>query len=226
MYQLQQEMETIPTGQLAQTLNVAPSSVTDMIKRLSGMKPRENGVAHIPEIPEPLLDYRPYHGVRLNEAGMRVALSIIRRHRLIEMFLFKILGYTWDEVHEEADLLEHAISHRLEARIAASLGHPERDPHGDPIPALNGSIPAVELIPLCDLAVGECAVITRIVEQSSQTLHQMSALELLPGTPVCLQIHFPLNDTLTLLIGEDQESQIISQQIASKVMVRPTHNLL
>src|SRR5262249_12102132 len=158
VYVLQQqdpEHGPVPTNLLAQTLKISAPSVTDMVKRLAGLeeeKDREKDKKH-KEGPVPLLEYEPYHGVKLSATGERIALEVIRHHRLIELYLVQALGYSWDEVHEEAERLEHHISEKLEARIAAALGNPKIDPHGDPIPALDGTVAERNQTLLGELAV-------------------------------------------------------------------------
>ena len=145
----------ITSTQLAQRLGVANSSVSEMVRKL-----KEQG----------LVDHRPYGAVTLTRDGVRLALSMVRRHRLIETFLVQELGYRWDEVHDEAEILEHAVSDRLMARLDAKLGFPDRDPHGDPIPALDGSIPAPDAALLADLEVGASGAIARISDTDPEML--------------------------------------------------------
>ena len=131
--------EAVGTGELAQALSVSPGTVTGMLKTLSEAN---------------LATYTPYEGARLTPAGERLALKVIRRHRLLELFLVQTLDMPWDEVHEEAEHMEHAVSERLIDRIDAFLGHPAVDPHGDPIPRADGSLPEPEGTPLARLAEG------------------------------------------------------------------------
>ena len=123
IYQLAGSKSKVSTTRLAQHLTYSPASVTSMVQKLSQMK---------------LLSYRPYQGVRLTAAGSKVALEVIRHHRLIELYLLQVLGYSWDKVHAEADRLEHVISEEFEERIDEALGFPTTDPHGDPIPTKDG----------------------------------------------------------------------------------------
>src|SRR5919202_3739182 len=126
IYTLGRTQAQVTTSLLADHLGFKPASVTGMLKTMSDMH---------------LVSYTPYHGVELTPGGRRIALEIVRHHRLIELYLVEALGYSWDEVHDEAEALEHVISEKLEARIAARLGHPSFDPHGDPIPSLEGTLP-------------------------------------------------------------------------------------
>lgn len=215
VYVLQQQVDPVPTTLLARSLGITAASVTDMIKRLSGV---DDDPPKSPP-PPPLLEYEKYKGVRLSPAGKQIALEVIRHHRLLELYLSQALGYTWDEVHEEADILEHYISEKLEARIAAALGHPEIDPHGDPIPALDGTIAAQELLLLSDAKVKEKLSVSRIADQTPEVLRYLSELGLTPGAALMLLQRAPLNDTITIRIGEDPTPRTISIQVARKVLV-------
>jgi DtxR family Mn-dependent transcriptional regulator len=217
VYLLQQDVERVSTGSLADMLQIAPASVTDMVKRLAGVKQNENGLV----IPEPLLEYKRYYGVRLTECGTRIALNVIRRHRLIELYLCTVLGYSWDEVHEEADRLEHAVSDKFVTRIAVALDHPERDPHGDPIPNAQGVLPVSELKALPTLPLQQPVLITRILDQSAESLRQLTALDLKPGRVVRLVENSEAHDTLTLLLDEGAEITI-SQRVAEGILARRT----
>jgi len=148
------------TGQLAQALGVSPGTVTSMLKTLSESN---------------LVTYTPYEGVRLTEAGDALALRIVRRHRLIELFLVRTLDLTWDEVHEEAENMEHAVSDRLIDRIDAFLGHPKADPHGDPIPRSDGSFEMPDSRSLADCNVGDEFLLARVIDQSPEFLRFLSS---------------------------------------------------
>jgi DtxR family transcriptional regulator, Mn-dependent transcriptional regulator len=148
------------TGQLAQALGVSPGTVTSMLKTLSESD---------------LVTYTPYEGVRLTEAGDALALRIVRRHRLIELFLVRTLDLTWDEVHEEAENMEHAVSDRLIDRIDAFLGHPKADPHGDPIPRSDGSFEMPDSRSLADCNVGDEFLLARVIDQSPEFLRFLSS---------------------------------------------------
>ena len=206
VYMLQKQMDPVPTNLLAKALNISAPSVTDMVKRLSD-----------PKTHEPLLDHRPYHGVHLTERGEKIALEVIRHHRLIELYLSQALGYSWDEVHNEAERLEHVISEQFEERIAAALGNPQLDPHGDPIPAPDGSLPPAELLLLPDLPDGTAATVSRIADQSTDVLRYLSDLGLTPGAEIRLVSQSPLRDTLTVeVVGREHT---ISAAVAGAVQV-------
>src|SRR5215211_6140945 len=147
IYQLSPEGRPASTSEIAHALALSAPSVTGMIKRLS-----EHG----------LLEHIPYRGVQLTDEGRRAALRMVRRHRLIEAYLVEFLGYSWDTVHAEAERLEHAVTDTLVERMAAALGHPDVDPHGDPIPAPDGSIHELAYTPLAEIPVGETVEVRRV----------------------------------------------------------------
>jgi DtxR family transcriptional regulator, Mn-dependent transcriptional regulator len=149
----------VATGELAQALNVAPGTVTGMLKTLSEAS---------------LATYTPYEGARLTRTGQELAMKIIRRHRLLELFLVQTLNMSWDEVHEEAEHMEHAVSERLIDRIDAFLGHPAVDPHGDPIPRADGSLTEIQGIPLSKLRPGQRFRVVRVVDQDPTFLRYLT----------------------------------------------------
>ncbi len=149
----------VSTGEIAQALSVSPGTVTGMLKTLSEAS---------------LATYTPYEGARLTEAGRRLALKVIRRHRLLELFLARTLEMSWDEVHEEAEHMEHAASERLVDRIDAFLGHPAVDPHGDPIPRADGSLAEIEGVPLARLQAGQAFRVVRVMDQDPAFLRYLS----------------------------------------------------
>jgi DtxR family transcriptional regulator, Mn-dependent transcriptional regulator len=213
--------EPVPTTLLAQQLNISAASVTDMVKRLSGVDDDKDKKHKHDDTSAliPLLDYKPYYGVRLSAAGERIALEVIRHHRLLELYLVTALGYSWDEVHEEAERLEHHISEKLEARISAALGNPKIDPHGDPIPALDGTIGQRVQENLADLTLNQPRVVSQIVDQRPDVLRYLSELGLTPGAEIVLTVRSPLNDTVSVLV--DGSTHTISTQMARKVLVSP-----
>ena len=159
----------VSTQALAERLGVATASVTGMVKRLDGLR---------------LLEHAPYRGVRLTPRGSAVALEVLRHHRLLELFLVEQLGMPWEEVHAEADRLEHHISEGLEDRIAEKLGQPRHDPHGDPIPDRDGTIDEVPAAPLADLAGGASGVVCRVSDRKPQLLQYLAERGLRPGATV------------------------------------------
>lgn len=162
--------ELVSALQLAEHLEVKPASVTNMLKKLAELN---------------LVDYKPYYGVRLTRAGELVALEVLRHHRLLELYLSEILGFGWEEVHEEAERLEHVISERLEARIAEKLGHPTHDPHGDPIPTVDLELPdSPARFTLTSLKPKQQGAIARVRTQDTGTLNMLTRLNLTIGAPV------------------------------------------
>ena len=155
------------TTEIAARLSVSAPSVTGMVRRLA-----EQG----------LLDHVPYHGIALTAAGKRAALAVVRRHRILETYLVERLGLGWDEVHAEAERLEHAVSDRVLDRMAQALGHPEFDPHGDPIPDVRGALPVRKVRPLTTFADGAQVTLRQVAEDGAERLRQLAAIGLVPGT--------------------------------------------
>jgi DtxR family Mn-dependent transcriptional regulator len=155
--------ERVTTGLLADRLGVGPSTVSETVRRLTA---------------QGLLGHEPYAGVWLTELGRRYALAMVRRHRLIETYLVSELGYAWDEVHDEAEVLEHAVSDLLVERIDARLGRPVRDPHGDPIPTADGRVVRPDAVPLVELADGVAGIVARISDADPEALRYLAGLGL------------------------------------------------
>ncbi len=179
----------VSPNEIAQTLQVKGSSVTSMLKRLA-----EAG----------LITYKPNHGAKLTRIGTREARRVIRRHRLIELFLTRVLGLDWSEVDAEAESLEHVISPRLEEALAAYLGEPLEDPHGHPIPSSSGELHPRSLKRLCDFAVGDQVIIREAQDDDPARLRHWQRLGLVPGTVVRLVAHDDLEDMFELQIGGRQ----------------------
>jgi DtxR family Mn-dependent transcriptional regulator len=169
IYTLAQRERPVTTTGLAAHMDVAPASVTNMVKRLARLR---------------LLRHTPYHGVELTEAGERVALEVIRHHRLLELYLSRHLGVSLDRVHGEADRLEHVISEDLEERIAVALGEPDLDPHGDPIPTREGAVPPTTALALSAATAGQRGVISRVSDRDQRVVKELAAAGLLPGVAV------------------------------------------
>jgi DtxR family Mn-dependent transcriptional regulator len=167
---LGEDRQKVGTQALAHRLEVRPASVTEMVGRLAQLG---------------LVDHARYRGVSLTDSGRRVALEMLRHHRLLETFLVEVLGYGWDQVHEEAERLEHVISERFEARIAEAMGHPTRDPHGDPIPTADLSMPP-EAAPmsLAELPAGASGTLARVGAQDRENLDLLDRLGLAPGSSI------------------------------------------
>lgn len=173
------------TTQIAERLDLTPASVSGMIRRLSG---------------QGLLAHEPYRGVTLTPAGRRIALRMLRRHRLIEAYLVQFLGYRWDDVHAEAELLEHAVTDALAERMAAALGHPRFDPHGDPIPDRDGLIDELPYSPLPTLPVGAHAELRRVDTGDPGRLRYLAATGLVPGAEVSLVDRQPFKGPVTVRV--------------------------
>ena len=180
--------DRVSTQALARRLKVKPASVTEMVGRLSQLG---------------LVEHAPYRGVRLADGGRRVALEMLRHHRLLETFLVEALGYEWDQVHEEAERLEHVISERFEERIAEAMGHPTHDPHGDPIPASDLSLPIGDAsVPLQDLPVGFRGTLVRVCAQDPDNLNLLRRLGLAPGCTV--EVVSDEERGIRVRVGEDR----------------------
>jgi DtxR family Mn-dependent transcriptional regulator len=186
IYTLELTNPQVTTSLLAEHIGFKPASVTGMLKTLAELN---------------LVSYTPYHGVELTVAGRRIALEVVRHHRLIELYLVEALGYSWDEVHDEAEALEHVISEKLEARIAARLGHPSFDPHGDPIPTLEGTLPAGDDVSLAGLSVGDTAEIVRVCDQHPERLRYLADLGLVPGANLEVIASAPFDGPVSVRIG-------------------------
>jgi DtxR family transcriptional regulator, Mn-dependent transcriptional regulator len=171
---------------LAAAVGVAPASVTGMLDKLASLK---------------LVDYRKYHGASLTAAGRSLALETLRHHRLLETYLAEALGYGWHEVHAEADRLEHVISEDFEARVDALLGHPTHDPHGDPIPQRDGSVPASPGAPLAELAPEVPARVNRITDQDPEVLAYLADQGLVPGATVWVVERAPFDGPVTVVVA-------------------------
>ncbi|MCD4685828.1 MAG: metal-dependent transcriptional regulator [Anaerolineae bacterium] len=207
VYLLQQERERVQTSILAEALGITAPSTTEMAKKLA----RAN-----------LVEHEPYRGMRLTTAGKRVALEIIRNHRLLELFLVQALGYTWDEVHEEAERLEHAISERLAQRIAEYLGHPSFDPHGDPIPSPDGDVHQRDLTPLSEWPLNQIGKIARLRDQAPDMLRYLAGKGLIIGALVEVLRSDPFEGPLTLYVAG--EEQVIGVNVAQFVLVTPVES--
>jgi DtxR family Mn-dependent transcriptional regulator len=169
IYRIEQEGEPATTQRLAEEMDLSGASVSNMVKRLNDLN---------------LLVHSPYRGVVLTPSGSAAALEVIRHHRLLELYLSQALGFEIDQVHEEADRLEHHVSEELETRMEQALGFPEYDPHGHPIPRRNGAVPAIADMLLGDLPSGESAVVSRISDRDPEHLRQIDHLGIGPGTRI------------------------------------------
>lgn len=192
------------TNDLARELNIKPASVTGMIQKLAAEKP-------------PLVEYQKHQGVTLTPAGRRAALEVIRHHRLLEAWLVQTLGYSWDEVHEEAERLEHVISEDFEKRIAAALGHPTRDPHGELIPTEDLKMPVDDSTPLSALRPKQSGTIQRVAAQDPNLLRHLESLGLIPGIQIEIMEYSPFDNNLTVKIG--RKIAVLGLNITSKIFI-------
>ena len=204
IYQLavRDENQPVGTGAIAQQLSVSPGSVTAMLKTLRDAD---------------LVQYAPYEGVRLTASGTRLALRVLRRHRLIELFLSQTLDLPWDEVHEEAEHMEHAVSDRLIDRIDAFLGHPQSDPHGDPIPRSDGTVESFDGKTLAQWPPGQSFRLVRVLDQSSDFLRFLTESGLELSAVGNVVDHEPHAATTTVQIQE--RTTVLSEQVADKLIV-------
>ena len=202
IYKLQEKGGKVSTGILADYLDVKPASVTGMIKKLKSMN---------------LVKHERYQGVTLTDAGMVIALEIIRHHRLLELYLFKALGVPWDGVHEEAEKLEHVISEDVEARMDEFLGYPTTDPHGSPIPDKNGVVLKTPSIPMTDLKNGQSCVVAEVNDSDSALLRHLGSFNLYPGTAFRVIEVAPFEGPFTIDIAGQQA--VIGREVAKHIFV-------
>ncbi len=195
----------VPMGQIAASVGVVPGTATTMIKALS-----ESGLVH----------YEPYLGVRLTAAGEKLAGLVLRRHRLMELFLVKVLGMSWADVHDEAERLEHAVSEQLIDRIDEMLGRPAVDPHGDPIPTPEGRLPHVEHSSLWSAPEAVALIVTRVTDQDPEFLRFVEQRQLRPGDAVTIEQRDPVADRIRLRTAGGH-TITIEAHAASKVLVQP-----
>ena len=202
IYSLRQSGEQVRTVALAARLNVKPPTVTAMLKTLADLT---------------LIRYEPYRVVELTETGEQIALEIVRHHRLIELYLVKALGFSWDEVHDEAEVLEHFISEKLEARIAAYLDHPTHDPHGDPIPTLDGTLPESSAQSLADLPEKTRARIVRVSDQNPERLRYIAKLGLVPGAQIQVIESAPFDGPISVRVARTVHA--VDRRLARTILV-------
>jgi len=193
------------TSDIAALLSLSPPSVSGMVKRLSEMG---------------LIEHVPYRGVQLTSQGRRAALRMIRRHRVLELYLTRTLGYDWDNVHNEAERLEHAVSDELIERMAAALGDPHYDPHGDPIPTATGDIEETELISLAEAQIGDSLELRQVVTQDPARLRYFAEQGLVPGVRVTVTDRQPFNGPTTVLFNASGTARIIGQELAQLLSCR------
>ena len=198
---------TASTTAIAQRLDVSAASATNMLKKLDGMG---------------LVEYQPYRGAALTDSGRKIALEVVRHHRLLETYLAEALGVPWDQVHAEAEVLEHALSEELEERISAHLGHPTQDPHGHPIPAKDGTMPSSsppELRRLWDVSSGDFVAVDHVPDGASDALRYLAAAGIVPGARVEVVERGPVGGPLFVKVDGSGESTALSKELAEALWV-------
>jgi len=201
------EEQSVTMGRLAAAMGVVSGTATAMVKALADAG---------------LVEYQPRAGVKLTPQGERLALHVLRRHRLVELFLVEQLGLDWAEVHDEAEALEHAVSDRVLERLDALLGHPAFDPHGDPIPGPHGQVPQPELVPLADCTVGGTYRVGRVLDQEPEFLNFAALNGLTPRAELRVERREVAAGTLTVRAG-DRPAVSLSLAAAGQILVTPTN---
>lgn len=204
IYELTEKGSPASTNDLARELDIKPASVTGMIQKLAAEKPA-------------LVEYQKHQGVTLTPTGKRAALEVIRHHRLLETWLVQTLGYSWDEVHEEAERLEHVISEDFERRIAAALGNPTRDPHGELIPTADLKMPVDDTTPLSSLRPSQSATIQRVAAADPNLLRHLDSLGLTPGIQIEVTEYSAFDNNLTVKVG--RKINVLGLNITTKIFV-------
>ncbi len=204
IYRLQSEQEVVTITSIAQGLHVSPASATGMVKKLVALK---------------LARHSPYRGVELSPTGEKLALQVIRHHRLVELFLQESLGLPWDRVHDEAEKIEHVLSEELEDRIALKLGNPAVDPHGDPIPTRAGLIEQKKGPSLAELAPRQKGVIERVGAQDPEHLRYLGHLGLVPSASVEVLESLPFNGPVRVRVGSREH--VLDRSFARQIWIRP-----
>jgi len=194
----------MPMGEVAAALRVAPGTATTMVKTLADAG---------------LVEYEPYAGVALTAAGERLAALVLRRHRLIELFLVRVMGYSWDEVHEEAEQLEHVVTDRLIGRIDEMLGRPETDPHGDPIPNSDGLVKRQDAQTLLTCPMHTLVTVTRVIDQDKTFLRFIEGHQLKPGESIEVEHRDTASDSVRVR-GKDDQRITMGTRAASKLLVQ------
>jgi len=204
IYELTESGESASTNALAAKLRIKPASVTGMVQKLASAKPA-------------LVEYHKHQGVTLTREGKKAALEVIRHHRLIETWLVQTLGYSWDEVHEEAERLEHVISEDFERRIAAAMGHPLRDPHGELIPTADLKMPLDDTTPLSALRPDPTGTVQCVKAADTELLRYLNGLGLIPGAQIEVKEYSPFDHNLTVKVG--RKSSVLGLNITSKIYI-------
>jgi DtxR family transcriptional regulator, Mn-dependent transcriptional regulator len=204
IYELAEDAGKVSTSALVARLGRKAGSVTGMLQKLADQKPR-------------LIDYERHHGVSLTPAGAQIALEIIRHHRLIELYLAEALGYEWDKVDAEAEQLEHVISEEFEDKISAMLGDPTVDPHGDPIPAKDGSVAPLSRLTLSEVEAGQLARVARVRDDDPALLRYLAELGIVPEAVVTVAERAPFDGPIHVVIGQQQHA--LGRSVTDRVFV-------
>lgn len=203
-YTLEQDGFAVTTLRLAEELGLSGPSVTNMVKRLDELN---------------LAVHNRYHGISLTDTGRRVALEVIRHHRLLELYLSEALGYHLDEVHAEAERLEHHVSEELESRMERVLGYPQFDPHGDPIPDREGHVPSIDDVPLDLMTEGQAGRVSRVSDRDTDRLSYLFSLGVKPGARICVLDAMPFDGPIRVEVN--QVEQLLPHSVAQLVRVEP-----
>ena len=204
IYELTENGESASTNALAKKLKISAPSVTGMVQKLANAKPA-------------LVEYQKHQGVTLTKEGRRAALEVIRHHRLLEAWLVQTLGYTWDEVHEEAERLEHVISEDFERRIATAMGNPLRDPHGELIPTADLMMPLEDTTPLSALRPEQTGTIQCIKDPDADLLRYLESQGLVPGAQIEVREYSPFDHNLTVKVG--RKTTVLGLNVTSKIFI-------
>lgn len=206
IFVLTQQEETTTTVALSEALKVKPPSVSSMLKKLVNQEPA-------------LVEYKKWYGVKLTEAGEKLAIKLLRRHRLIESFLVEVLKYDWEDVHTEAEELEHVISEKFEEHIAQLLGNPQFDPHGDPIPDRDLNFPPSASFSLEGLEENQSAIVRRVNLSQPDLLRHLSEHGIMPGARVIVSNRNPYDETIQLLIGKEIAPYALGRELSKAIFV-------
>jgi len=209
IYQIEEKQGKVATSSLAERVGVAPATATAMLKKLARRD---------------LVNYTPYQGVKLTDAGREIALRTLRHHRLAELYMVKVLGVSWSQVHAEAHKWEHVLSEDVAARMEAALGYPDYDPHGHPIPRVDGSLPQRDLCALTALNAGQKVIIAGVDTQDAEVLRYLGDLGLYPETVVEVLEMAPFDGPVTVRVNDEQH--VLGHAIADKILVVAAHHSL
>ncbi len=202
IYKLETEEKNATTTRIAELMDVSSASATNMIKRLAKMG---------------LVEYQSYKGANLTASGRKIALEIIRHHRLLELYLLEVMGYSWDEVHDEAEKLEHHISEQFEDKIAELLDNPTHDPHGDPIPTKDGIMPEMEDEALVNAVEGNQYLVSRVTNQDPELLRYLEKIGVLPGVKLKIKEVGPFKGPITIDVEENE--QVVGHEVAEHIYI-------